>query len=59
MINALAGIMIGTIKLYFDFMAGEQVNEYFTPLLSDLRERIFTVVRAHEAYLSGKQWPEI
>jgi hypothetical protein len=59
MINALAGIVIGTIKLYFDFMAGEQVNEYFTPLLSDLRERIFTVVRAHEAYLSGKQWPEI
>jgi hypothetical protein len=59
MINALALVVVGTIKLYFDFMAGEEVGGYFTPLLSDLHGRIYTVVEAHEAYLSGKQWPEI
>jgi hypothetical protein len=59
MINALALVVIGTIELYFDFMAGEDVGRHFTPLLSDLRDRIKTVVEAHEAYLSGKRWPEI
>jgi hypothetical protein len=59
MINALSVIVVGTIKLYFDFMAGEEVGGHFTPLLSDLHDRIYTLVEAHEAYLSGKQWPEI
>jgi Family of unknown function (DUF5677) len=57
--NALALVVLGTIKLYFDFMAGEDVGRYFTPLLSDLRDRIRTVAEVHEAYLSGKRWPEI
>jgi Family of unknown function (DUF5677) len=59
LLNALALIVVGTIKLYFDFMAGEEVGEHFTPLLSDLHDRIYTLVEAHELYLSGKQWPEI
>jgi hypothetical protein len=59
LINALALVVIGTIELYFDFMAGEDVGRHFTPLLSDLRDRIYTVVEAHEAYLSGKRWPEV
>jgi hypothetical protein len=59
MINALAFVVIGTIELYFDFMAGEDVGRHFSPLLSDLRDRIRTVVKAHDAYLSGKRWPEI
>jgi hypothetical protein len=59
MIDALALVVTGTIELYFDFMAGEDVGRHFTPLLSDLRNRILTVVKAHESYLSGKRWPEI
>ena len=59
LINALGLVVIGTIKLYFDFMAGEDVGRHYTPLLSDLRDRIRTVAEAHEAYLSGKRWPEI
>ena len=59
MINALALTVVGTIKLYFDFMAGEEVGGHFTPLLSDLHDRIYALDEAHEVYLSGKQWPEI
>jgi hypothetical protein len=58
-INALALVVVGTIRLYFDFMGGEEVGRHFTPLLSDVHDRIYTVVEVHEAYLSGKQWPEI
>jgi hypothetical protein len=59
LLNALALVVVGTITLYFDFMAGKEVGQHFTPLLSDLHDRIYTVVEAHEAYLSPKQWPEI
>jgi hypothetical protein len=59
MLIKLALIVVGTIKLYFDFMAGVEVGGHFTPLLSDLHDRIYTLADAHEVYLSGKQWPEI
>jgi hypothetical protein len=59
MINMLALVVVGTIKIYFGFMAGEEVGGYFAPLLLDLYDRIYILVEAHEAYLSGKQWPEI
>ena len=59
LINALALVVIGTIKHYFNFMAGEDVGRHFAPLLSDLCDRIYTVDQAHEAYLSGKRWPEV
>lgn len=52
-------LIIETLEIYFAFMCGDQAVYLFEKPLSDLRERVYQVNDAHEAYLVGKNWPEI
>ena len=58
-LTTLALVLAGTLEEYFLFMGGTEVAEYFGAKMSDLQNRIFTLIDAHEAYLGGKSWPEI
>jgi hypothetical protein len=56
---ALGGLIVDTLKIYFEFMGGPAVAEELEPLLGNLSDRILQVTHAHEIYLGRKQWPEI
>ena len=58
-LNFLTLVIVETLEEYFRFMAGEDVAEHFRPKMSDLHDRVFMLINAHEAYLMGKTWPEI
>ncbi|PSH65785.1 hypothetical protein CU103_03965 [Phyllobacterium sophorae] len=55
----LSTLIIETLAIYFSFMCGEQWEAIFGEPLSDLSHRATLASNAHEAYLAGKQWPEI
>jgi uncharacterized protein DUF5677 len=57
-VTALALIVLETIKIYFDFMVGEDVGEHFETRLLDLHTRINILDQAHEDYLANRKWPE-
>ncbi len=56
---ALSTLITDTLAIYFEFMCGEQWEALFGEPLADLFDRIVSASNAHEAYLGGKQWPEI
>jgi Family of unknown function (DUF5677) len=57
-ITSFALVIAETVKLYFQFIGGDELSDYFDPLLDSLHDRVHDLVRAHENYLSAKAWPE-
>ena len=57
-ITSFALVLTETIKIYFQFIGGDELSDYFDPLLDDLHGRVHDLVRAHESHLSAKAWPE-
>jgi hypothetical protein len=59
MITSMALVICETLRIYSDFIGGNELSEYFDPKLDDLHDRVLDLVEAHEKYLAAKQWPEI
>jgi hypothetical protein len=59
LITSMALMINETSDVYFNFIGGAEVGEYFGVRLQDLQKRIHRLVKAHETYLSAKQWPNI
>ena len=59
LVTSYAILINDTVKIFFQFVAGNEASNYFDPLLDDLRDRVLELVEAHEKYLSKKTWPEI
>jgi hypothetical protein len=58
-ITSFALVINETVKIYLQFMGGDELSDHFDPLLDDLHARVFELIHAHEKYLSGKRWPNI
>jgi hypothetical protein len=58
-VTSLALVIIETLKIYFEFVGGDELSQYFDPKLDDLNNRVLDLVDAHEQYLSKKRWPAI
>ncbi len=56
---SLCPVIIETVLSYFRFVSEGLAEHLFRERLEDLVSRIWSVNSAHEAYLSGKTWPEI
>jgi hypothetical protein len=59
LVTSFAILINDTIKIFFQFIAGDEASNYFDPLLDDLHHRVLDLVDAHEKYLSKKTWPKI
>ena len=57
-ITSLALIVVETITIYFDFIGAQEVGEHFEGRLSDLHNRIYMLIQAHEDYLGAKRGPK-
>jgi hypothetical protein len=51
-------IVVWTVQLFFEWLSAA-ATEPLREALSDLDERLSIVDRAHEQYLSGREWPAI
>ncbi|MDI3567110.1 DUF5677 domain-containing protein [Bradyrhizobium sp. Arg816] len=58
-VTSLALVVADTLKIYFEFIGGDELSSHFEPKLDDLQNRVFSLVDAHEAYLARKKWPAI
>src|SRR3954464_13160467 len=54
----LGHIVVWTVQLFFEWLSAA-ATELLREALSDLDERLSIVDRAHEQYLSGREWPAI
>ena len=58
-VTSFALLIIDTVKIFFQFIAGDEASNYFDPLLDDLHDRVLDLVEGHETHLAKKTWPEI
>ncbi|KGW22140.1 DUF5677 domain-containing protein [Burkholderia pseudomallei] len=56
---ALGVIALGAVHDFIRFIGGEGAVQLVRAALEDLTGRLRIADEAHEAYLAGKQWPEI
>ena len=55
---SVAILSLDTAEGFAKFMGGQEVADYLSPELDNLRHRIRIADHAHESYLAGKSWPE-
>jgi hypothetical protein len=56
---AVGRLAIDAARDFFEFIGGDAALSQVSDRLDDLMDRLYTADRSHEAYLSGRTWPEI